>query len=205
MVGCAQAEAVVAVEVFGEGEEVFEVGVLLEFGEAAVEGAVAAGVFEEEVGEARGEFEGDIPEVFLNARVGGAFDGEGVAVVEVELLEGFDEEVVEGEPDGAAPVGVAAEEAGGGFGGFVIEGVEGAIEVEAEGVVFVEAGDGAQAVGGEEFVFIEGAGEDGAEAVFVDDGKEAAVGLARGDDGGDGAAEFRAVLLEPFEALGEIG
>ena len=56
---------------------------------------------------------------------------------------------------GPRPVGVAAEEGGVGFTGDVIDGEGFAVEVEGEGMVFVEFGDGADAVGGEEFAFVE--------------------------------------------------
>jgi hypothetical protein len=99
-------------------------------------------------------------------------DGEGVAVEVVEAFEGFDEEVVDGEPDGAAPVGVSAEEGALGFAGFVVDLVGVAGDVELVGLIFEGFGDGADAPRGEEFVFVEDALEDALEAFAGDDGEE---------------------------------
>jgi hypothetical protein len=50
-----------------------------------------------------------------------------------------DEQVVDREPDRAAPVGVAAEQAGGGLAGLVVDGVAGAGQVERERLTGVVA------------------------------------------------------------------
>ena len=54
----------------------------------------------------------DLREVHEDARAGGALDAQVVAVEVVVALQRLDEQVVDGEPDRAAPVRVAAEEAG---------------------------------------------------------------------------------------------
>ena len=131
-------------------------------------------------------------------------DGEGVAVEVVEAFEGFDEEVVDGEPDGAAPVGVSAEEGALGFAGFVVDLVGVAGDVELVGLIFEGFGDGADAPRGEEFVFVEDALEDALESFAGDDGEEeefAGAVLARFDL--DVLGEGGAVFEEPLEAGAE--
>src|SRR3569833_905038 len=54
-------------------------------------------------------------------RAGGQLDGELVAEVAVEPGQGIDDLVVHGDPDGPPPVGVAAEHAGAGFAGLVVQ------------------------------------------------------------------------------------
>ena len=103
-------------------------------------GAAAFVVAEEGAGEAAGDFGGDLPEVHEDARAGGALHLELLAIVVMEFLERFDEQIVDGEPDGAAPVGVAAEDAGAGFGGLITDSVLVARRFEAIGVVLVKAG-----------------------------------------------------------------
>src|SRR5690606_21537315 len=125
---------VVTVEVFVEQDVVAEVRVALELFGAAVDGAESVGVAQEEMGQAPGEFGGGLAKVDPAAGAGGELDFEFVAEVMVVLLQRFDHEVVDRKPDRAAPVGVAAEQAGGGFGGLVINAVGFAVNHEVEGI-----------------------------------------------------------------------
>ena len=59
------------------------------------------------------------------------------------MFERFDEEIIQGHPDGASPIGIAAEKAGGRFAGLVIEGELLAAEFEFHGMGLVEFRDGA--------------------------------------------------------------
>lgn len=81
-------------------------------------------------------------------------------------MEGFDDEVVYGEPDGAAPVGVASEHGGGGFAGGVGDFVAFFAVFEDEGFFFVGFTEGADAVGGEKFAGVEEAGDAFEEAIL---------------------------------------
>src|SRR2546427_6523302 len=105
----ADACAGIAVEVFVEGDGVAPARIGLEFFEVAEDGALAVGVAKEDAGEAAGDFCRDFPKVHHLARARRAFYFEVVAVVVMELLERFDNQVVKRKPDWPAPVRVAAE------------------------------------------------------------------------------------------------
>src|SRR5437660_4863764 len=98
----------VAVEVFVEGDGVAPVRVGLEFFKVAEDGALAVGAAQEDASEAAGDFGGDFPKVHHLARACRALYFEIVAVVVMELLERFDNQVVNRKPDWPAPVRVAA-------------------------------------------------------------------------------------------------
>ena len=99
---------------------------------------------------------------------GRALDLELVAVIGVEVQEAAEDEVVDREPHRPPPVRIAAEHATVGFGGDVADLVGVAVDVDPEGVVGVGAGHGAEAVGAEELVLVEHAGEDASQLGFVD-------------------------------------
>src|SRR4051812_29478279 len=73
----------------------------------------------------------------------------------MELLDCFDEEEVNGEPDRATPVGVPAEESSGRFARLVADLVNGAASVNSERVLQVVAADGANAIVAKELLRIE--------------------------------------------------
>src|SRR6266567_9626902 len=104
----ADALAGVAVEVFVEGDRVAPVGIGLEFFKVAEDGASFVGAAQKDAGEASGDFCGDFPKVHYLARSCRAFYFEVVAVVVMELLERFDNQVVNRKPDWPAPIRVAA-------------------------------------------------------------------------------------------------
>ena len=164
MVGGAEAAAGFGVEVFVEKERVAFA--------PAVAGSGAVGAGEEEGGEAVGQLVGDLLKVEASSRAGGKFGGEIVGVVGVVFAEGFDEEEVDRHPDRAAPVGVAAEEAGVGLARGVVDAVGVAVDFELEGLVEVAEGEGAEAEGAEEFVFVEDGGEKAFEAGAFEQGEE---------------------------------
>src|SRR2546425_6809547 len=105
----ADALAGVAVEVFVKGDGVAPVRIGLEVFKVAEDGTVSVGAAEEDAGEPAGDFCGDFPQVHHLARSRRAFYFEVVAVVVMELLERFDNQVVKRKPDWPAPVRVAAE------------------------------------------------------------------------------------------------
>src|SRR5437016_4958774 len=94
----------VAVEVFVKGDVDAPVWIGLELFSVAEDGALAVGAAQEDAGEAAGDFCGDFPKVHHLARAGWAFYFEVVAVVVMELLERFDDQVVKRKPDWSAPV-----------------------------------------------------------------------------------------------------
>ncbi len=73
-------------------------------------GPSAGFVGDENRHQAIAQFVGDLLQVEHLAGAGGAFDLEIVAVEMVIFFEGFQEQEIIGEPDGPAPVAVAAEQ-----------------------------------------------------------------------------------------------
>ncbi len=100
-----------AVKIFVKEHKVAPVRVVDEAGVAAVTRPTPAGVGEEDAGEARAKFKGDLTEVHHPPRSGGAFDLEAVSIEMVVAFEGLEDEEVYREPDRPTPVRVAAEEA----------------------------------------------------------------------------------------------
>src|SRR5215211_397075 len=104
----AEPHAGVAVEVFVEEDEVAPVWVGLKFFVPAVGGAAALCVAREEADEPFGEAARHLVELDRRLAGDGAVDCELVAVGFAQLAQGLDHHEGRGEPDGAAPVGVAA-------------------------------------------------------------------------------------------------
>src|ERR1039458_4620587 len=123
----------------------------------------------------------------------------------VEFLERFDDQVIEREPDGSAPIGVAAEEAACRFAGLIADAVVGALPGELVGMLLVRAGKAANAEGGKEFPLVEHAAEDAAKFVWIDDGEQTALAFAGNRHGSDVRGEVRAVVDEPLHAAFETG
>src|SRR5262245_36139790 len=105
----AEAGARVPVEVLVEEDVVLPVGIRLHRLVGAVDRATTVGAAQEDPREAAAELPGDLLEVHHLARARRALDLEVVTEVEVIALQGLEDEVVQREPDGAAPVRVAAE------------------------------------------------------------------------------------------------
>src|SRR5215831_5905914 len=173
LVAGAEAGAVVAVEVLVEEQVVPPVGIVLEFGDAAVDRTPAGGIADEDAGETPADFTRDFEQVHPVSGAGGALDAEVIAMKKVVHEEAADQEGVDGHPDGAAPVGIAAEHAGVGLGGEVGDAIFLSLNREDVGMDGVGAGEGTDAVGAEELVFVEHAGEDAAKAVGTDEGGDA--------------------------------
>src|SRR5207248_5343805 len=96
-------------------------------------------VAQEDGGEAPRELGRHLREVELRSRSGGKLYREAIAEIVVKLLQGFDEQVVDGEPDRPAPVGIAAEEAAGRLGGLVPHAVAVAVELQHVWLVLVHS------------------------------------------------------------------
>ena len=110
------------------------------------------------------------------SRPGGALNAQAVAVKLVVSLKRFDKEKVEGKPDGAAPVGVAAEHIAGGLAGFIGDHVRVASLFKREGLLLVGLGQGAHAVGREKLVFIQDISQKPDQTFLRRNGQEAHVG-----------------------------
>src|SRR5262245_56350373 len=110
LVACAQPFSLVAVEVLVKEDEVLPVRVLLEPGLVAMARAAALLVPKKDPRKTRGDLDGHVSEVHFPSGPRRALDDERISIEMVVALEGFNQEVVHGEPDGAAPVGVSTKE-----------------------------------------------------------------------------------------------
>src|SRR5690606_17146705 len=109
LVAGATAAAVVAVEVLVEEHVVAPVRIVGPAAVVAVAGTASAAVGEEERAETALQLACDDVERDAVTRAGRQLDGEALAVEVVVALERLDDEEVQREPHGAAPVRVAAE------------------------------------------------------------------------------------------------
>src|SRR5579863_534676 len=98
------------------------------------------------------------------AGAGGKFDGEFVAQIIMESLQRFDQQIVDGEPDRSAPVGIASEQAGLRFGGFVSDAICLSVNLKLVRMVLVKFRDRADAVRGKKLGLIQQFFEYAAEA-----------------------------------------
>src|SRR5229473_4889746 len=100
----AKSGAIVAVEVFVEKDKVFPVRIVLENLKSASDGTAATRIAKENVNEPAGDFSCHLPQVGFLRRMGRTLHLEVLTVIVVKLLQRFDEEIVDGKPDGATPV-----------------------------------------------------------------------------------------------------
>ena len=121
----------------------------------ALVGTPVLAVGQEELHQSRRQFLRHLGQVHPLARAGRTLDLQAVAVEVVIPLQGLDEQIVHREPDRAAPVGVAAEEVRVRFAGNVLHPELLTAAAEDVGIVPVVLRQRADAVGGEELVFVE--------------------------------------------------
>ena len=122
LVGRSNTAAAIAVEVFVEEDVIPEMRVIRQFVMVAEHGTTAAPVFQEKPAQTPRQLIRHILYGHEPAGAGRAFDFEIVAVIVVEFLQRFDDEIIHWHPDGSAPVGVAAEQPRVGFGRLVRDG-----------------------------------------------------------------------------------
>src|SRR2546426_5824636 len=140
LVAGAETRAVVTVKALVKQNQVPPERVPLKLFGAAVDGPPAVRAAQENSGQPAGKLFGDLPQRLHLSRAGGELYGNFVAVVEVEPLQGFDEQEVHREPHRAAPIGIAAEEARRGLRGLVVNAVFVAVEFQHVRVVAVVLG-----------------------------------------------------------------
>ena len=121
MVASAAAPTCVAIEVFVEQNQIAPVGIGRVAIFIAVTRSAAVCVGCEYLYESSRKLGGDFVEVHIAAGTCWAFDLEVIAVEIMIALERFDNRVVDGEPNRAAPVGIATERVSRGFAGIVID------------------------------------------------------------------------------------
>src|SRR5580700_4124026 len=155
----AEAGAIVSMEVFIEEQQVPPVRIALEKFGAAGNGAAAVFATNENMNEAARNFGSHFPKIGFAPCTSREFDFEVFTIIVVVFLQGFDEEIVHGEPDGAAPVGIAAKNTAGGFSRLVIDAADMVIDLDFVRVIEVITGEGANAIGRKEFSFVEHSAE----------------------------------------------
>src|SRR5260370_24409300 len=131
---------IITVKIFVKKNEIAPVRIALKKFRAACHGAAAGRIAKENVNEPPGNFRRYLPEIGFGAGMRGALDFKIFAVVVVEFLQGFHEQIVHRKPDGPAPVGISAKEACRGFGGLVVNAGGGSVHVRLLRSVLMEAG-----------------------------------------------------------------
>ncbi|HYX59139.1 MAG TPA: hypothetical protein VE888_09030, partial [Streptosporangiaceae bacterium] len=172
LVGGTQPGSVVAVEVLVEQDQVTPVRVVLKEPGSAVDGALPVTVPQEGADQAAGQLLGHLEQRHHRPGAGRAFDPQVVAVVPVVLQQGPDQQQVDREPDRPAPVGVAAEHAGGRLGRLVLDRVLAPGHVDRIGMLEVPARDGADAVRPQEPPLVQHPGQDAPQLVLVHQGQQ---------------------------------
>src|SRR5260370_39898561 len=134
---------IIAMKIFVEKNEIAPVRIALKKLSASCYGTAAVRIAKKNVNEPPGNFRGYLPEVGFAAGMRGALHFEIFAVVVVEFLERFHEQIVDRKPDGPAPVRIAAEQARRGFGGLVVHAIRISVYVNLLRMVLVESRKGA--------------------------------------------------------------
>src|SRR5439155_2810752 len=121
LVRCAHAPSRVTVKVLVKQHMVAKVWVVLKATVAAEYGPLAVRIPEEDPVQAGGELAGDLVDRVIPTGTRRTLHFEIVAVVVVELLERFDEQVIDRHPDRSAPIRVSAKESRRGFAGLILD------------------------------------------------------------------------------------
>ena len=119
LVGCAYAAAAIAVEVLIEKQVIAEVPVALHPRVMRVYSARAVLTEQKDLRQSGRQFVCHVIQTDESTGARRTLDTELIAVVVMELLQRFDDEEVEREPDWSAPVGVTTEECTIGFRGLI--------------------------------------------------------------------------------------
>ena len=106
----AQTGTVVAMKVLVEHQQVSPVRIALKRRHASVNRSAAAVVSAEDRNETIGDLFGHLEQGHLASRTGWTLDDETVAVVEVVVEQGSDDEQIDGKPNRTSPVGISAEQ-----------------------------------------------------------------------------------------------
>ena len=108
----------------------------------AVTGATPSRIRKEETGQPATQVVSDLLEIEHPAGASWAFHAQTVAVEVMVAFQRLDQQIIDREPHGAAPVGVAAEEAGSGFTRLVVHSMFLTVESVDVWPVAVDAGEG---------------------------------------------------------------
>src|SRR6266446_3796212 len=121
--------------------------VLLECLCTAVDGTPALSIAQENARQPARQFCRHLPEGHLTLRAGRKRHGQALAVKVVKFLQRLDEQVVNGKPDGAAPIRVATKQPGGGLCWLVIHPVFCAVDREDIRMRAMKLGERSNTVG----------------------------------------------------------
>src|SRR5215467_5080445 len=149
-----EAGAVVAMKVLVERQVITPVWVFLKRAGTPVDWPPAMVVPQKHADQPALDLLGDLIQIHLSARARGTFDREITAVIGVILQQAPDDQGVDRHPDRSAPVGVAAEHAGVGFGRQVRHPIFLVPHMENKRMLGMIAGQGAHAVGTEELLLV---------------------------------------------------
>src|SRR5580704_3176041 len=128
----------------------------------------------ENMNKAAGNLGGHFPQIRFVATASRGFDFEVLAVIVVILLQGFDKKIVQGKPDGTAPVGVAAKNTAGGFSWLVVDAVDVVIHLDLVRVIEVIAGERTDAIRRQELRFVQHAAEHALKLFAIGERKQSA-------------------------------
>src|SRR5690348_4646033 len=162
----AERRPVVTVEVLAEDQVVPPGRVVLEPLVPAEAGPPAAGTAGEQGNEPVLEVGSHLVQGELGSAPGRVLDREVVAEEPAVPFQGADDQVVQREPERAAPVGVAAEHRRGGLGGFVVDAGRDPVDLELVRVLAVVGRQRPQAVRGQELALVEQPGHEPLEPVL---------------------------------------
>src|SRR3974390_1458421 len=175
---CAQPGAVIAVEVLVEQDVILPVGIFLEFFRASINGPPAIFIPQKNLCQPAANLFRDLKQRHKVPRAGRALHLEIIAIERVHQQQPADDQAVDRHPDGAPPVGVAAEHAGIRFGRQVLDFVLVPGQVKDEGMVAMVLRERAYAEGAKELVFVEHVAEDALQLLLVADGSQPAASVA---------------------------
>src|SRR5882724_1924736 len=143
----AESRPIVAIKVFVEEDKVFPVRIILKNLKSASNGTAATRIAKENMNEPAGDFSRHLPQIGFLRRMRRALYLEVLAVVMVKLLQRFDEQIVYREPDGPAPIRIAAKEARGGFRRLVTDAIHISVHVHFVRMILVVARKRADTIG----------------------------------------------------------
>ena len=153
----AEAFTGLGVKILVEQHQVLPRGIIIvTFGDAPAETrSITIRIFLEDGDQAFADEICDLIQGQFMARTSRSFDLEGVPVEMVIALERFDDEEVDGKPDRAAPVRVAAEHPAVALARDIADFMILATVVEPEGLLLMDLAEGADAKAAEELLFID--------------------------------------------------
>src|SRR6185437_2340811 len=175
----AEALAGFAVEVLIEEERIPPRRIVVEAGVWPMRRAPAIRVEQKQTQEPPLELRGDLKQSSLPARSRRQFDRQIFAEEIMKMPERLDREEIQGKPDRASPVGVAAEETGARLARLIVEAGAPAVEIQDQGMVLVIARQRSQAEGRQEFALVEHSRQDALKARFVDQRDQAGPAAGR--------------------------